>query len=73
MLSTYFQNVQRFDYKDSLAVTNTHDLIDWIKSAIMASQYSETEFNDLYDYFENIRQKEGAINIPKEVGLFVNE
>jgi len=73
ILSEYFQNIERFDFEDSLAVTNTQDLIDWIKSLDKFSVFSEKIFNDLYDYFENIRQKEGAINIPKETGLFISE
>ena len=73
ILSKYFENVQRFDYEDSLAVTNTQDLMDWIKSSITASECSENDLNRLYDYFEDIRQKEGVINIPKETGLFISE
>ena len=72
-LSEYFKNVERFDYEDSLAVTNTQDLMDWIKSLIRFSVFDEKALDKLYDYFENIRQKEGVINIPKETGLFISE
>jgi ubiquinone/menaquinone biosynthesis C-methylase UbiE len=73
VLYKYFKNVRRVDYEDSLAVTDTNDLMDWIKSSILASEFSENDLKSLYDYFENIRQKEGAINIPKETGMFINE
>ena len=73
LLIKYFKTVQRVDYEDSLSVTNTQDLMNWIKSSIAASESSEEDLNNLYDYFENIRKKEGAINIPKETGLFINE
>ena len=73
ILSEHFKNVERFDYEDSLAVTNTQDLMDWIKSLIRFSVFDEKALDKLYDYFENIRQKEGVINIPKETGLFISE
>ena len=73
VLSGHFQDIVRIDYEDSLAVTDTQDLIDWIKSSIAAAEIPVNDLNSLYDYFENIRQKEGAINIPKETGLFISK
>jgi ubiquinone/menaquinone biosynthesis C-methylase UbiE len=72
MLSQYFEDVQRCDFEDSLSITVTQDLIDWLKSTITIASYSENDLNGFYDYFESIRQKEGAINIPKESGLFIS-
>lgn len=72
ILSEYFEDVQRYDYEDSLSITETKDLMDWLKSTITITNYSENDLNGIYDYFENIRQKEGAINIPKETGLFIS-
>ena len=72
MLSQYFGDVQRYDYEDSLSITETQDLVDWLKSTISMASYSKDDLNGLYDYFEGIRQKEGAINIPKEAGLFIS-
>jgi len=71
ILSEYFDTVQRCDYEDSLAITDTQDLIDWLKSAVSISAYREEELDGFYDYFEEIRKKEGAIHIPKETGLFI--
>lgn len=71
-LGQYFANVQRFDFEDSLSITETQDLIDWLKSTITIASYSENDLEGLYDYFEHIRQKEGSINIPKETGLFIS-
>lgn len=72
LLSKYFASVQRFDYEDALVVTETKDLMDWLKSTITMSSYTENDINGLYEYFECIRQREGAIYIPKETGLFVS-
>jgi len=71
ILTRYFPSVERSDYIDSLSVTETQDLVDWIKSSSTVSGYPEEMFNDLYEHFEGIRIREGAINIPKEAGLFI--
>lgn len=72
MLSRYFDDIQRYDYEDSLSITETQDLVDWLKSTISMASYSKDDLNGLYNYFESIRKKEGAINIPKETGLFIS-
>ena len=73
LLSRYFSSVGQIDYDDSLAVIQTRDLIEWIDSSISISGYSGAYADALYDYFEAIRVRDGAINIPKEVGLFICE
>ena len=74
ILSGYFSDVKRLEYIDSLSVTETQDLIDYIKSTIIITSRSEQDPDpdDLFDYFEEIRKKDGAINIPKEGGLFIS-
>jgi ubiquinone/menaquinone biosynthesis C-methylase UbiE len=74
ILSGHFSDVKRIDYEDSLSITETQDLMDWIKSTISMSisSYSEKDLDGLFDYFEDIRKKDGAINIPKEAGLFIS-
>jgi len=72
ILRGYFDDVQKYDFEDSLSITETQDLIDWLKSTITIANYSENDLNGLYDYFERIRQREGSINIPKEAGLFIS-
>ena len=74
MLIKHFSDVKRLDYEDSLSITETQDLMDWIKSTITASTINNIEkyFDDLFVYFEDMRKKDGAINIPKEVGVFIS-
>lgn len=72
LLTPYFSTVCRRDYQDSLAITQTQDLIDWIQSTISVASYSDKQYEQLYDYFENIRKVEGVIRIPKEAGLFIS-
>lgn len=73
LLREFFDNVQCYEYEDSLAITETQDLIDWLKSTVTISTYSENDLDGFFDYFEGIRQKEGAIYIPKETGLFISK
>ena len=55
-----------------LAITNTQDLIEWLKSTKSISGYSDESLLNLYNYFEDIRVKDGAINIPRETGVFIS-
>ena len=72
ILNKYFKNVQRFDYENTLAITNTQDLIEWLKSTKSISGYSDESLLNLYNYFEDIRIRDGAINIPRETGVFIS-
>ena len=71
LLHRYFTQVRRFDYEDSLAITKTQDLIDWLKSSVTIASYEEGDLDGLFEYFEAIRKRDGAINIKKEAGLFI--
>ena len=72
ILNEHFSDVIRDDYEDSFSITDTHDLMDWIKSTVTIASYPEQNLDNLFNYFEDIRKKDGAINIPKEVGLFIS-
>ncbi|MFT3952689.1 MAG: hypothetical protein QM689_12250 [Oscillospiraceae bacterium] len=67
-----FRAVERYDYTDSLEITGTQDLIDWLKSTMFLNSVSGEKIDRLYRHFEAIREKDGAIRIPKECGLFVS-
>ena len=72
LLSSHFDNVIRIDYEDSFSITETQDLIGWIKSTMSLAGTSEREIDCLTDYFEELRIRDGAIKIPKEAGLFIS-
>ncbi|MCL2378645.1 MAG: class I SAM-dependent methyltransferase [Defluviitaleaceae bacterium] len=69
ILARHFSSVKRYDYVDALAITETNDLIAWLESAMFID--FNRKFDGLYDYFEQIRLTEGAINIPKGSCLFI--
>ena len=71
ILKKHFRHVVRLDYEDSLSITKTQDLIDWMKSTTSISAYSEKDMDSLFDYFEAMRKADGSIHIPKECGLFI--
>lgn len=72
ILSKYFPSVERFDYENVLAITKTEDLMEWLKSTKSISGFSEENLDKLYKYFDDIRIRDGAINIPRETGVFVS-
>ncbi len=72
ILNKYFTSVERFDFENTLAVTNTDDLMNWLKSTTSISGFSEENISNLYKYFEDIRLKDGAIYIKRETGMFVS-
>lgn len=72
ILGEFFKDVNLIEYEDSLKITETQDLVDWVKSTITIASYTEEDLAGLFEFFEGIRVRDGAINIPKEMGLFVS-
>ena len=72
-LRRFFGDVRLIPYEDSLEITETQDLVDWIYSSIDVAGVSVNDLDGVYDYFEAIRVREGAIRIPKEIGMFFSK
>lgn len=72
LLKQFFTSVKLLERADSLKITETQDLINWIESTISITQVPKDATTGLYDYFENIRLSEGSINIPKRAGVFIS-
>lgn len=72
ILKKYFTSVQRMDYQDSLEITESKPLIDYIMSChgnqneILGPRLSEFK-----EYIEELLQKDGKIVVTKQAGLFV--
>lgn len=72
VLKNYFTSVQRMDYQDSLEITESKPLIDYIMSChgnqneILGPRLSEFK-----EYIEELLQKDGKIVVTKQAGLFV--
>lgn len=71
ILRRHFSDVQRYDYEDSLAVTDLDDLLDYLGSLISGT------FSEVLSDRETVKQvlkKEmvnGVLHIPKENGMFI--
>lgn len=74
ILKEYFISVQRMDYQDSLEITESKPLIDYIMSChgnqneILGPRLSEFK-----EYIEELLQNDGKIVVTKQAGLFVCE
>lgn len=72
ILKQYFTSVQRMDYQDTLEITESKPLIDYIMSChgnqneILGPRLSEFK-----EYIEELLQKDGKIVVTKQAGLFV--
>lgn len=73
LLAPHFSETERRDYADSLNITKTQDLMDWLYSVLSIASFPESDLESMYDYFEAIRKRDGSITIPKEAGLFISK
>lgn len=71
-LSPFFSNITRYDYEDSLEVTDVEDMADYIFSlAGMSGLHSlprETVVSVLREHMSD-----GVLRVPKEYGMFISE
>ncbi len=69
-LLTYFSHVEKKLYEDSLAVTNTNDLIAYIRTLPWAEELQAVSDSEMFSALEACKQ-DGVIRIPKEYGTFI--
>lgn len=70
ILKKHFSGVQRYDYEDSLAVTDIDDMLDYIYSLKNMSAVAELSREDVRAVLEK-NTIGGVLNVPKEYGMFV--
>lgn len=72
ILSKYFSNIQRMDYQDSLEITESKPLIDYIMSCHgNQNEMLGPRLNEFKEYIEELLKNNGKIVVTKEAGLFV--
>ncbi len=69
-LKSAFGKVERFDYKDSLAVTNIEDIIDYIYSLSSMTTLSSMNREKIRDALTE-KMTDGVLNVPKDYGMFI--
>lgn len=72
ILKEYFFNVQRMDYQDSLEITESKPLIDYIMSCHgNQNEMLGPRLNEFKEYIEELLKKTGKIVVTKQAGLFI--
>lgn len=72
ILEEYFYNIQRMDYEDSLEITESKPLIDYIMSCHgNQNEILGPRLNEFKEYIEELLENNGKIVVTKEAGLFV--
>lgn len=72
ILKEYFYNVQRMDYQDSLEITESKPLIDYIMSCHgNQNEILGPRLNEFKEYIEVLLENNGKIIVTKQAGLFV--
>ena len=72
ILSKYFSNIQRMDYRDSLEITESKPLIDYIMSCHgNQNEILGPRLNEFKEYIEELLKNNGKIVVTKQAGLFI--
>ena len=72
MVKEYFFNVQRMDYEDSLEITESKPLIDYIMSCHgNQNEILGPRLNEFKEYIEELLENNDKIVVTKQAGLFV--
>lgn len=72
ILKKYFTSVQRMDYQDSLEITESKPLIDYIMSCHgNQNEILGPRLNEFKEYIDNLLKKDGKIVVTKQAGLFI--
>ena len=70
ILKKYFTNVEMLEYKDSLAVTDADDMVDYIYSLASMTSLSSVPRENIKEILSQ-NMKDGILNVPKEYGMFI--
>lgn len=72
ILKKYFSFVSRFDYQDSLEITESKPLIDYIMSCHgNQNEILGPRLNEFKEYIEELLKNSGKIVVTKQAGLFI--
>ena len=70
ILSRHFENIQRLDREDGLAITNIADFADYIYSLSGLTNIANIPRTILLSALES-RTDNGILYVPKEYGMFI--
>ena len=68
----YFKTVKRYDYRDTLEITESKPLIDYIMSCHgNQNEILGPRLTDFKEYIDELLKKNGKIVVTKHAGLFI--
>ena len=70
LLGKHFPTVEKYDYEDSLAVTNIDDMVDYIYSLSSMTALASVPRDRIRAILTDHMQ-DGVLSVPKEYGMFV--
>ena len=70
ILRKNFSNVEKLEYKDSLAVTDMDDMVEYIYSLSSMTSLNRVPKQEIKDILMN-HITNGILNVPKEYGMFI--
>ena len=73
ILREKFENVVRYDYIDSLDVTDAKDIYDYVMSMVKMSSVGKEKTVGLPEYFESMKDGNGIISVPREYCTFISQ
>lgn len=72
ILCNYFSNVEKYNYQDSLEITESKPLIDYIMSCHgNQNEILGPRLNEFKEYIEELLKNSGKIVVTKQAGLFI--
>lgn len=72
ILCAYFKTVKRYDYRDTLEITESKPLIDYIMSCHgNQNEILGPRLTDFKEYIDELLKKNGKIVVTKHAGLFI--
>lgn len=72
ILCAYFKTVKRYDYRDTLEITESKPLIDYIMSCHgNQNEILGPRLTDFKEYIDELLKKKGKIVVTKHAGLFI--
>jgi ubiquinone/menaquinone biosynthesis C-methylase UbiE len=72
-LSKYFEKVERFDFPDSLKITEAEPLVDYTLSLWSINQtFFRENLENYREYIQGLLNASGCIDIRKSVGVFIS-
>ncbi len=72
-LSSFFRKIHRLDYQDSLEISNSEDLAEYILSMSTIMNTDNLDRDQIIKILDNEKDSNGIIKIPKEYGMFIAE